>query len=66
MIFKDYRDILKRALRSHENDANSASAAIGIDPITFHSILSGANPDMLTTHMLLVYLSRQSCARSVS
>ena len=66
MIFKDYRDILRSALRSHQNDAYSASTAIGIDPITFHRILSGADPDMLTTHMLLVYLSRQSCARSVN
>lgn len=60
MIFKDYRDILKCALRLNRDDAFTASQEVGIDPITFQHVLSGADPDMLTTHMLLVYLSRQS------
>lgn len=60
MIFKDYSEILKCALSNNHDDALSASHEVGIDPETFQDVLSGANPDMLTTHILLVYLSRQS------
>ena len=66
MIFKDYRDIAQSALRIYEDDALMASSAIGIDQTTFHRVLSGDEPDMRTTHMLLVFLSRLSIRRRVS
>ena len=66
MIFKDYRVIIQSALAANHDDAYSASAAIGIDQITFHQVLAGINPDMLTTHRLLIYLSRHRAARSVN
>ena len=55
MIFRNYQEIAKAALRLNKHKPHLAAADVGVDPTDFSRVLAGAKPDVQTTYRFLIY-----------
>ena len=57
MIFRDYQDIARQALRLNYYRPDLAAEDIGIGAKTYCDVLTGSNPDASTIYRLLIYMA---------
>lgn len=63
MMFKNYQEIARHALRLNDYKPHVAAAEIGIDPEVFCDVLTGGYPDLRTIYRFLVFRAYLECER---